>query len=138
MHFLVVEDDEDHAELILHVLAQHAAGHTSHLVTDGEAAWAYMERLKVDRTLPWPDLILLDIKLPKVDGLEVLAHIKRDDVLGSIPVVVLTTSDAEVDRTKAYHAHANSYVVKPINFDRFEALIEELSTYWGKWNHGPK
>src|SRR5690606_24500907 len=81
-----------------------------------------------------PDVILLDLKLPKVNGHEVLAAIKDDPDLCSIPVVVLTTSSAETDRLKAYRHHANSYLVKPINFSRFRQMVSDLSLYWGVWN----
>lgn len=133
LHFLLVEDDEDHAEIILHVLEEHHAGHMVDHVQDGEAALRYLFG-DVDQKRQQPDIILLDLKLPKIDGLEVLDRVKQDEVLRATPVVVLTTSDAEVDMARAYHRHANSYVVKPISFDKFAAMVHELSTYWGGWN----
>ncbi len=137
VNYLVIEDDQDHAEIILGVLGEHTSSHRAEHVADGAEALVYLERVKAG-TAPTPDVILLDLKLPKVDGLEVLDHIKRDEVLCSIPVVVLTTSDAEVDRTKAYQSHANSYLVKPINFEKFEALIEELEHLLGQVESRPQ
>ncbi len=138
LHILVVEDDEDHADLILGVLAGHPAAHTTDHVTDGQAALDHLERVKALPRSRWPDLVLLDLKLPKVDGLDVLDRVKKDPLLRKIPIVVLTTSTAEVDRAKAYHAHANSYLVKPVSYENFEALVEELSVYWGVWDQGPR
>lgn len=140
LRFLVVEDDEDHADLILGVLRERSDGgatHTADHVADGQAALDHLERLRDRPRREWPDVVLLDLKLPKVDGLDVLDRMKGDPTLRTIPVVVLTTSDAEVDRARAYHAHANSYLVKPLSYEKFEALVEELGTYWGEWNRGP-
>jgi CheY-like chemotaxis protein len=82
-------------------------------------------------------VVLLDLKLPKKDGHEVLAEIKRDERLRVIPVVVLSTSDAETDRMQAYHLHANSYLVKPLSGDYFKKMIQDMSLYWGSWNRSP-
>jgi CheY-like chemotaxis protein len=84
-----------------------------------------------------PDVILLDLKLPKKDGHEVLAEIKGDDELRLIPVVILTTSDAEVDRLRAYRLSVNSYLVKPLDAEQFDDMIRDLSLYWATWNRGP-
>lgn len=135
LHFLVVEDDADHAELILHVISEHDAGHTSEHVDDGAAALEHLERVR-GGAAKRPDIVLLDLKLPKVDGLDVLDRMKSDGDLRTIPVVVLTTSDAETDRARAYHSHANSYFVKPVSYERFEELVNELSIYWGGWDKG--
>jgi CheY-like chemotaxis protein len=137
LHFLLVEDDEDHAEIILHVLEQHHGRHTVDHVIDGEAALHYLFGDGQKRPTQQPDVILLDLKLPKIDGLEVLDRVKQDETLRMIPVVVLTTSDAETDMARAYHRHANSYVVKPVSFEGFSAMVHELSNYWGGWNKSP-
>jgi CheY-like chemotaxis protein len=79
----------------------------------------------------------LDLRLPRIDGLEVLKQIKRDLTLQAIPVVVLTTSDAEKDLAQAYEYHANSYVTKPVNFDNFSHLLRDLGYYWLAWNKRP-
>jgi CheY-like chemotaxis protein len=133
LRILVVEDDDDHAELILHVLREHHAGHRVERVADGADAIDYLER---HRNGNQPDLVLLDLKLPRVGGLAVLERIKSDDVLRAVPVVVLTTSAADGDRARAYAAHANSYVVKPADFVSLEALLRDISSYWGQWNRG--
>jgi CheY-like chemotaxis protein len=86
---------------------------------------------------PRPDLILLDLRLPKVDGLEVLETIKGDPGLCHIPVVVLTTSAAETDMLKAYQSHANSYLVKPVDFTKFMEQMKALGYFWLIWNEYP-
>jgi len=134
LRFLLVEDDEDHAEIVLHSLAEHRVSNAVDHVLDGEAALQYLRREGQYADSPRPDVILLDLKLPKLDGHEVLEQIKADHDLRSIPVVVLTTSDAESDRTRAYENFANSYLVKPLNFDQFNKMVEDLGLYWGVWN----
>jgi CheY-like chemotaxis protein len=94
----------------------------------------YLRRLGTRADHPDPDVVLLDLKLPRIDGHEVLAEIKQDDLLRHIPVVVMTTSDAEIDRARAYDCYANSYVVKPTDFHQFRQLVDDLSLYWGIWN----
>ena len=134
---LLVEDNPDHVELIRRGIAEH--GEPSHLkaVQDGQAALEYLENLgPPERTAgnPRPDLILLDLRLPKRDGLEVLERIKSDQRTRSIPVVILTTSDSETDISSAYQTHANSYLVKPLSFDLFTRLMSDLAQYWLRWN----
>ena len=82
-------------------------------------------------------LVLLDLRLPKIDGLEVLREIKNCEGLKRIPVVVLTTSQAEIDASRAYDCHANSYLIKPLDFELFTKLMEELGFYWLGWNYNP-
>ena len=107
---------------------------------DGEAALdylygrgAYADRIKY----PLPNLMLLDLRLPKIDGLEVLKAVKTDEALRPLPVVILTTSDAERDMAMAYEYHANSYVTKPVNFEDFSKLLRDLGFYWLAWNKRP-
>ena len=138
LNFLLVEDDMDHAEIVLRTLQRNrVANHLAH-VTDGAEALAYLRREGKYADSPHPDIILLDLKLPKLDGHEVLAQVKEDVELRKIPVVILTTSNAETDRAKAYAYHANSYIVKPINFTRFRQMVKDLSLYWGVWNESVK
>ena len=133
-HFLVVEDNEDHAQLVLrHLKRSKILCSTCH-VKDGLAALDYLRRQGDFAQSPPPDVIILDLNLPKVSGMELLQTLKEDKNLRSIPVVVLTTSDAESDRSMAYLRYANSYLVKPVDFEMFRTLIRDLSTYWGKWN----
>ena len=137
---LLVEDNPDHAELVKRNLEDfQVANHINH-VEDGEAALDYVYRRGTysdHKKFPRPDLILLDLRLPRIDGLEVLKQIKRDLTLQAIPVVVLTTSDAEKDLAQAYEYHANSYVTKPVNFENFSRLLRDLGYYWLAWNKRP-
>jgi CheY-like chemotaxis protein len=133
LRILVVEDDDDHAELITHVLREHRPGQQVDRVADGAEALEYLDRHRNGRR---PDLVLLDLKLPRVPGLDVLDRMKRDDVLRVVPVVILTTSSTDADRARAYAAHANSYVVKPADFPALEALLANIVEYWGQWNQG--
>ena len=140
MTILLVEDNPDHAELVKRNLEEfQVANHIKH-VEDGEAALDYVYRRGAysdHKNFPRPDLILLDLRLPRIDGLEVLKQIKRDLTLQAIPVVVLTTSDAEKDLAQAYEYHANSYVTKPVNFENFSRLLRDLGYYWLAWNKRP-
>lgn len=106
-------------------------------VCDGLRAIAYVKRQGEYRERRRPSVILLDLKLPRMDGHEVLRTLKADDELKSIPVVVLTTSDSDKDVCEAYRLHANSYLVKPANFVQFRELIGAVTRYWGAWNMPP-
>jgi CheY-like chemotaxis protein len=86
---------------------------------------------------PRPHVVLLDLRLPRIDGLEVLREIRTSAVLEKLPVVILTTSEAEIDADRAYAHHANSFLVKPLDFDKFVRLMEDLGFYWLKWNYYP-
>jgi two-component system response regulator len=135
---LLVEDDETHAMLVMRCFEKMEVNNI-HWVSDGEEAMDYlMHRGKhSDREKsPRPDLILLDLRLPKRDGHEVLKDIKNSDELRTIPVVILTTSKNMCDVKAAYINHANSYLVKPLGFDKFQKMTEDLGIYWLKWNQG--
>lgn len=137
---LLVEDNEDHAELIKRGLAQNRVANKIIWVNDGEKALHYLFGIgdyNDPDTCPRPSMILLDLRLPRVDGLEVLARIKQDPGLQQIPVVILTSSAAETDVAKAYEFHANSYVVKPVDFLKFTELMDDLGFYWLGWNQHP-
>jgi CheY-like chemotaxis protein len=140
LQILLVEDDDDHAEIVARCLKANRVMNELRRVTDGEAALDYLFRKGpyADPALsPRPSLILLDLRLPKVDGLEVLRIIKESNYLRPIPVVMLTTSDTERDITAAYQFHANSYLVKPVDFNEFTEMMQALSCYWGAWNRSP-
>jgi len=141
MEVLLVEDDEDHAELVRRNLTgQGVACHITH-VTNGEAALDYVHRrgeFSDPGRSPRPDLILLDLRLPRVDGMTVLSEIKSAPDLKAIPVVVLTSSAADPDVAQAYLRHANSYVVKPLDLAGFGTLMKELGLYWFTWNQTPR
>lgn len=134
---LMVEDNVDHAELMLRCFEEHKVANKVFHVADGEAALHYLHGTDgfSDRTIhPLPNLILLDLRIPKIDGLQVLAQIKQDEALKHIPVVVLSSSDNEKDLLAAYNNYVNSYVVKPLDYDKFMRLMEELNFYWLGWN----
>jgi len=101
-----------------------------HVATDGVEAMAFLRREGIHAQAPRPDIILLDLNLPKMDGREVLDHIKNDKSLKTIPIVVLTTSEAEVDIMKSYQLRANCYLSKPVQLDAFEALIKSINDFW--------
>ena len=137
---LLVEDDPAHAEIVRRNFENSLIANRVIHVSDGQEALDYMfraGRYSDPVTAPRPGLILLDLRLPKVDGLEVLKSIKADPDLSRIPVVILTTSSAEYDVVKAYDRHANSYLVKPVDFPQFIALMETLGYYWLAWNQNP-
>ena len=137
---LLVEDNPNDAELTLHAFRKHKLTNRIHLVRDGAEALefvfgtgAYASRDIADR----PKVILLDIKLPKVDGLEVLRKIKADERTRTIPVVMLTSSREERDIIDGYHLGANSYIVKPVEFEQFTNAVRELGMYWLLLNKPP-
>lgn len=141
VNVLLVEDNEDHAELVMRSLAEHGVANDVRHVIDGEQALDYLFRRDAyadPGTSPRPHVILLDLRLPKVGGLEVLAQVKRSEDLRRIPVVVLTTSEAESDVTGAYDAHVNAYLVKPVDFDRFARMMHDLGFFWLAWNQAPR
>lgn len=137
---LLVEDNDAHAELIMRSFEDHRMVNRLLRVVDGEAALDYLNRrgdFSDPVVSPTPHLILLDLRLPKIGGLEVLAEIRRDDRIGAVPTVILTTSRAEQDAARAYKLHANSYLVKPVDFHEFEQLVDDLGFYWMAWNYYP-
>jgi len=140
LNILLVEDNPDHTELIVRGFEDHGVVNVIHHVSDGEAALNYLFRkneYKDPKNSPRPHVILLDLRLPKIDGLEVLNEIKKVKDLSRIPVVILTTSETERDMTMAYDNHANSYLVKPVNFDKFTQMLKDLGIYWLGWNRKP-
>ena len=138
---LLVEDDPAHAEIVMRNLSAFRVANRINHVEDGQAALDYLlhQGSYADpASSPRPGLILLDLRLPKVDGLEVLARIKANDDLKRIPVVVLTTSSAESDLIKAYEHGVGSYLVKPVDFDKFTKQMEAFGYYWLAWNKLPE
>jgi len=137
---LLAEDDPAHAEIVRRNLENSRIANRLVHVNDGQEALDYLyrrERYANPEDSPRPGLILLDLRMPKVDGLEVLRTVKGDSELMRIPVVVLTTSAAETDMARAYDNHANSYLVKPVDFEKFVNLMETLGYYWLVWNRNP-
>jgi hypothetical protein len=137
VNFLLVEDDDTHAHLVMRSLEKARVTNRIFRVKDGLEAMSYLQQSEGRADQPRPDVVLLDLKLPKMDGHEVLAEIKRDPELSLIPVVIMSTSDDEMDRELAYKLHANSYVVKPVDFDKFCKLVDDLCLYWSVWNESP-
>ncbi|MCX6684128.1 MAG: response regulator [Methanoregula sp.] len=140
LHILLVEDNEAHAELVMRGMRDQQVANKIHHVVDGEKALDYLfsrSAYKDKVQNPRPNLVLLDLRLPRVDGLEVLRIIKTSPELLRIPVVVLTSSDAETDIVKSYDYHANSYIVKPLDFKTFTRLMKDLGFYWLGWNANP-
>jgi len=137
---LLVEDDSDHAELVFRCLREQLPNARVQHVRDGQAALDYLLRRNEygdPATSPTPELVLLDLRLPLVDGLSVLEEIKRSPDLRRVPTVVLTTSDAPKDLQRAYAAHVNSYLVKPMDFEQFSRQVQDLGLYWIGWNRHP-
>ena len=137
---LLVEDNPDHAELAMRNLEESMLANRIFHVEDGEQALDFLYRrgrYSDPASCPRPHLVLLDLRLPKVDGMEVLKKVKSDPVLKSIPVVVLTTSLAERDLAMAYEHYANSYLTKPVDFESFSHLLRDLGFYWLAWNKHP-
>ncbi len=137
---LLVEDNLDHTELITRMLQNHVVTNTIHHVPDGETALDYLLRrgeYSEPEKSPRPHVILLDLRLPRVGGLEVLKEIKTSEELRRIPVVIVTTSEAETDLAMAYDNHANSYLVKPVDYNKFKQLVDDLGSYWLAWNRHP-
>lgn len=141
LRVLLAEDDNAHATLVERSLEEHGFNVELVRVKDGEEALRYLQRrapYAEPDTSPRPDLVLLDLRMPKTDGLEVLRQIKSDGALHRLPVVVLTTSDAENDVSRAYDLRANSYLVKPVDFEDFSNLMRDLGFYWSRWNKAPR
>jgi CheY-like chemotaxis protein len=137
---MLVEDNLDHAELVIRTLEEHRIANRIRHFVDGQTALDYLQRrgeYADPLSSPRPHVILLDLRLPGIDGLEVLQVIKEDDELKVIPVVILTTSDAEKDVARAYNNHVNSYLVKPVGFEEFRRLMNDLGFYWLGWNTHP-
>lgn len=127
---LLVEDDPGDVVLTREAFADFKVANTLHVVSDGVDALAFLHKEGQYDGMPTPDLILLDLNLPRMDGREVLAAIKSDDQLKSIPVVVLTTSEAAEDVAKSYSLHANAYVTKPVDFDRFIEVVRRIDEFF--------
>ncbi len=125
---LLVEDNPVDLDLTLRALANRKLGNPMHVARDGLEALAWVDRWEAGE--PWPALILLDLKLPKIDGLEVLRQLKSHPVYHAIPVVILTTSSEAFDMQKAYKLGANSYIVKPVDFDKFREVAAQVELYW--------
>ena len=130
IEILLVEDNPGDVRLTQEALKENKNRNNLHVAKDGVEAMNFLRRINGFKDAPRPDLILLDLNLPKKDGREVLAEIKTDEKLRSIPVVILTTSDAEDDVAKSYQMYANCYIRKPIDLNRFIEVVRIIENFW--------
>jgi chemotaxis family two-component system response regulator Rcp1 len=130
IEILLVEDSPDDIVLTTEALKDGKVRNRVSVVEDGEEAMAFLRREGRHATAPRPDLILLDLNLPRKSGREVLAEVKQDPKLKRIPVVVMTTSSSEKDILQAYNCHANCYVTKPVDLDQFLGVIRSIESFW--------
>ncbi|PKN94973.1 MAG: two-component system response regulator [Chloroflexi bacterium HGW-Chloroflexi-6] len=138
LEILLVEDNLNDAELSLYALKKFKIANSIYHARDGEEALSYLFGIPLAESIPQvPRLILLDLKLPKVDGLEVLRKLKSDPRTQSVPVVVLTSSREERDIVESYHLGVNSYIVKPIDFEQFTEAVRSVGLYWLLLNQSP-
>ena len=135
---LLIEDNPDHAELIIKALRNNSVLNEVHVVTSGETAMDFLSQQGAYANAARPGLILLDIKLAGMDGIEFLRRIKADPNLKSIPVVMLTTSAGEKEIVESYNCGVNSYIVKPVDFEQFAKVIKDLKLYWVLVNSLPR
>lgn len=137
VEILLVEDNPEDAEIALRALAKYRLANKVQHVSDGKEALDFIRAQSARGIAALPRLILLDLKLPRVDGLEVLREIKGNEVTKSVPVVILTSSSEESDLVRSYQLGANSYLVKPVDFDKFCDSVREVGMYWLLLNRLP-
>lgn len=130
IHVLLVEDDPGDVLMTREAFEENKVANNLSVVSDGEAAMAFLRKQGEYADAPTPDLVLLDLNLPRMDGREVLAAMKGDEELHRIPVVVLTTSEAEEDVLRSYSLHANAYVTKPVDFERFIQVVRKIDDFF--------
>jgi chemotaxis family two-component system response regulator Rcp1 len=130
VEILLVEDNPGDVRLTQEALKEGKVYNNLHWAKDGVEALEFLKRQGKHANAPRPDIILLDLNLPKKDGREVLAQIKKDGALKQIPVVVLTTSEAEEDVLKSYELHANCYVTKPVDLEKFIHVVQSIDRFW--------
>ncbi len=127
---LLVEDDPGDVLMTKEAFEEHKVGNRLHVVSDGVEALRFLRRDGEYADAPRPHLILLDLNLPRKDGREVLEEVKKDEALAHIPIVVLTTSEAEEDILRSYRLHANAYVAKPVDFDQFIQVVRQIDDFF--------
>jgi chemotaxis family two-component system response regulator Rcp1 len=130
IEILLVEDNAGDVRLTIESLKESKVRNNMNVVPDGIEALAFLRRQGPHADAPRPDIILLDLNLPKMDGREVLSEIKQDSELKRIPVVILTTSKAEEDILRTYNLHANCYITKPVNLDQFMNVVRAIEDFW--------
>jgi CheY-like chemotaxis protein len=127
---LLVEDSPGDVRLTREAFRETNGAVTLHVASDGVEAMAFLRREGANAAAPRPDFILLDLNLPRMDGREVLVHIKEDPELRTIPTIILTTSEADADILKSYELNANAYLKKPVTLEAFEALVRSINDFW--------
>ncbi|MFT5131010.1 MAG: chemotaxis family two-component system response regulator Rcp1 [Rhodothermales bacterium] len=130
IEILQVEDNPGDVELTREALDDAGLAYRLHVATDGQQALSFLRREGICASAPRPDIILLDLNLPRMDGRETLAAIKQDDNFRRIPVIVLTTSDAESDIRASYNLHANCFITKPVDLDDFLEVVRAIQSFW--------
>jgi two-component system, chemotaxis family, response regulator Rcp1 len=130
MEVLLVEDSPGDVRLTREALREAERSIHLHVVSDGVEAMAFLRREGAQARAPHPDLILLDLNLPRMDGREVLAQIKADQSLKTIPTIILTMSEKEADIVQSYQLHANCYLTKPVQLEAFERLVKSINDFW--------
>jgi CheY-like chemotaxis protein len=130
LEVLLVEDSPGDVRLTQEALREAKRAINMHVAADGVEAMAFLRHQGVHAQAPRPDLILLDLNLPRMDGREVLAHLKADVTLKAIPIIILTTSEADADIVKSYELQASCYLNKPVQLDAFESLVKSINDFW--------
>lgn len=130
IEILLVEDNAGDVRLTKEALSEAKVPNRLHVAHDGVAALQFLRMEEPYSESPRPDLVLLDLNLPRKSGLEVLAHIKQDPVLRTIPVIILTSSNAESDVLKSYDNHANAYITKPVELEKYFTIVERIDDFW--------
>ncbi|MFW5895191.1 MAG: response regulator [archaeon] len=130
VEILLVEDNPGDVRLTVEALKESKILNNLHVVNDGVEAMKFLRKEKGYEDMPEPDLILLDLNLPKKDGREVLAEIKDDEILKKLPVVILTTSSAEKDILNTYNLHANCFITKPVDMNQFTKVVKSIGDFW--------
>lgn len=132
--FLLVEDDDSHAKLVIYAFNKNNIANEIDRINNGNDVMPYLKQEGKFKDRRLPGVILLDLNIPGMDGIDVLKTIKTSTEFKHIPIVILTTSKSLLDRQEAYSNYANSYLVKPVNFQNFHEMIKDLGLYWGLWN----
>ena len=132
LHILIVEDDPGDIRLFREAISRHPTRTRIETLENGEVALAHLEQAAAEGAMQLPDLILLDLNLPRIGGKELLAHLKRNARLRQVPVVILTTSRSDEDVRQCYEWHANCYITKPDNWRDLNAMIGQILTFWGR------
>jgi len=130
VEILLIEDNPGDVRLTIEALKESKIINNLQVVEDGIEALSYLKKEGIYKDKPRPDLIILDLNLPKKDGREVLAEIKSNDTFKQIPIVILTTSEAEEDIIKSYELHANCYITKPVNMEQFIKVVKSVGDFW--------